>query len=79
VYSDGLREAWRNVVEVLLHLHNIGVLPDDVVDVDDFRGPNGLKLPSLGVGLRNRQDPRLAPDGAFLTASRPMAALPARA
>jgi hypothetical protein len=66
VYADGMREAWRNVVEVMLHLHGIGALPDDVVDVDDFRSPNGNKLPSLGKGLRNKLDPRIAPNGSCL-------------
>ncbi len=65
VYADGLREAWRNVVDVILHLHGIGVLPDDVVDVDDFRAPNGNRLPSLGVGLRNKRDPRLDGESCF--------------
>ena len=50
-------------MEVILHLHSIGVLPDDFVDVDDFRSPNGVRLPSLGVGLRNKLDPRLAANG----------------
>jgi hypothetical protein len=57
-------------VDVILHLHGIGALPDDVIYVDDFRAPNGARLPSLGVHLRNRLDPRLAPDGSLSTSKR---------
>jgi len=53
-------------VQVLLHLHSVGARPENILDMDDVRGPNGARLASLGTGLRSNSDPRQAHDGVCL-------------
>ena len=43
----GLLEGWTNVLHCLLWLRVVDVLPDSVMELEDFRDANGGPLPSL--------------------------------
>ena len=43
----GLLEGWTNVLHCLLWLRLIGVLPDSVMEIEDFRDAKGGPLPTL--------------------------------
>ena len=43
----GLLEGWTNVLHCLLWLRLVGVLPDSVLEMEDFRDAKGGPLPSL--------------------------------
>ena len=55
LFADKIQEGWRSVVDVALSLYRWESFPEDILDLDDIRAPNGAPLPSL-----YHQDTRVA-------------------
>jgi golgi-specific brefeldin A-resistance guanine nucleotide exchange factor 1 len=41
LHGDVLRDGWKNILECLIHLYKAKLLPNDLVEVEDFLEPSG--------------------------------------
>jgi brefeldin A-resistance guanine nucleotide exchange factor 1 len=41
VHGDILRDGWKNILECIIHLYKAKLLPESLVEVEDFLDPTG--------------------------------------